>query len=144
MYGHTTGRALGSFSDPSAVAGEFARHGQALGMSVNLVGLGDHTAFAANVEVAGYLDRAATTMVDSNGSHTNGYKHLSGVEFSTSASSAHRQAAADCHAPPRTRADVLAIIGDEHTDPTLPVYRANHTMHSVLFDSSSGGRFQAS
>ena len=51
-------------------------------------------------------------------------------------SSFDRQAAADAHKAPKSRADVLAILGDT-SDPEYPIYNA-HTMFTVLFNSITG------
>jgi hypothetical protein len=139
---------------PSAVARALAdgltAPGQAFGMSVTAVvatavvatavprGEVALAAVALNAEIAGAAGLARATALDANMSHFNNYKELEAVPVAfVDASSTHRQAAADRHAQPRSRTDVLAILGDT-SDPDLPVYRANHTMLTTLFHSDGG------
>jgi len=121
------------------VADRYLVSGQALGMNTQVFSARKGVAFAADIESAGAANASCLTPIEGNATHFNAYKHLD-VPASASASCAHRQAAADRHAPPKSRADVLAILGDT-TDAELPVYRENNTMFAVLFHSEDG-RFE--
>jgi hypothetical protein len=96
-----------------------------------------NSAGAFNVEVAGAANRAQLTELHNNMTHFNNYKYLEVPVTFVDQSSQHRQQAADRHASPRTRADVLAVLSDS-SDPVLPVYRPNHTMYTLLFHSDGG------
>lgn len=126
--------------DAREVAQRFDRAGQAFGMNTQVVSHEAGHAFAAYVESAGAANQACTIEMGSNMTHFNAYKCLK-VDAKVSASSEHRQAAADRFAAPRSPADVVAILGDT-SDKDYPIYRANHTMVATLFHSSSG-RFWA-
>ena len=130
--------ALKAADSAAAVAEGISKPGQAYGMSVQVVGPHVHgTTFAANVEVAGAVGRAAVAVLGCNLTHFNGYKHLPGVQFTESDSSKHRQAAVDGYPVPRCKGDVVERIGDS-SDAEFPVYRPQNTMISTLFDSSDG------
>lgn len=125
--------------DAEEVARRYLVPGQALGMNTQVVAARAGSVFAADVETAGAANVSRLTAIEANATHFNNYKHLSVPSF-VQESSSHRQAAADLHAPPLSRADVLAILGDT-SDTELPIYREGHTMFATVFHSEDG-RFE--
>lgn len=130
-------------ADAAAVARNLTRPGQAYGMNTNLVDSFSagavHAAYAASVEVAGAANKAHIEVASQNMTHFNNYKYLD-VPYKINNSSTHRQAAADRHSSPTSAEDIISILSDT-SDPDLPIYRANHTMFTVLFHSQ-GGHFK--
>lgn len=122
--------------DAAAFAGRYNITGQSYGMNMQVVANAPGGAFAAVVESAGFANKVYFKTVGENHTHFNNYKFLD-VEALVQESSVHRQAAADRHAAPRSKEDILQILGDT-SDPQLPIYRHNHTMFAMVFHSGTG------
>ncbi|KAI8488227.1 hypothetical protein Bbelb_340760 [Branchiostoma belcheri] len=75
--------------------------------------------------------------------HYNIYEHLSVPEWPLSPSSHHRKARAVEMAAPRTKQDVLAVLGDTK-DPEYPIFRSGtgkdkgYTLSTAVFDLQEG------
>jgi len=130
-------RAALEHADPEEVARRYNCTGQAYGMNTQVVANAPGRAFAADIESAGAANSVRLEALDKNLTHFNNYKYQPDVKVKFDSSSAHRQAAADKHPAPGSRADVLSILGDT-SDKEWPIYIVNHTMFATVFHSGTG------
>ncbi|XP_066265992.1 beta-alanyl-dopamine/carcinine hydrolase-like [Branchiostoma lanceolatum] len=128
--------------------------GMAIGYSFNMVSTRDSTRRMYSVETAAAVGQATTLVsvhavepVDGSTEghfyHYNLYEHLSVPEWPLSPSSHHRKARASELVAPRTKEDVLAVLGDTE-DPEYPIYRSGtgrdkgYTLNTAVFDLQKG------
>ncbi|KAI8507365.1 hypothetical protein Bbelb_147450 [Branchiostoma belcheri] len=128
--------------------------GMAIGSSFNMVSTRDSTQVMCSVETAAAVGQPTTLVsvhtvepayggADGHFYHFNLYEHLSVPEWPLSPSSHHRKARASEMPAPRTKQDVLVVLGDTK-DPEYPIYRSGtgkdkgHTHHTVVFDLQEG------